>query len=317
MDKALKAIVLACILCTTAVQADVVERIIAKVNGEIITKTQLDREVQAFVERLGPAPSAEEEARRLTELKQQILDRIIDNMLIMQVALEKGLRVPPRYFQEWKANIMKEMKIETEEDFQRQIELQGMDEAALQKQFEENLLVNEILRMEVENKISLVEDEIDKYYRDHIAEYTEAAKVRLREIVVRFEEGGEAAAEEKARRLLQDIQQGADFAEVARAHSDANSREAGGDLGFFEKKELAELLAEVAFQLEPGGISDIIRFESSLRIIRVEEKTEEKTMSLDSVRKEIADALYRELVEERTQRYLRQLREQAIIEIKL
>lgn len=317
MDKALKAIVLAGILCATVVQADVVERIIAKVNGEIITKTQLDREVQAYVERLGPAPSAEEEARRLTELKQQILDQIIDNMLIMQVALEKGLRVPPRYFQEWKANIMKEMKIETEEDFQRQIELQGMDEAALQKQFEENLLVNEILRMEVENKISLVEDEIDKYYRDHIAEYTEAAKVRLREIVVRFEEGGEAAAEEKARRLLQDIQQGADFAEVARAHSDANSREAGGDLGFFEKRELAEPLAEVAFQLEPGGISDIIRFESSLRIIRVEEKTEEKTMSLDSVRKEIADALYQELVEERTQRYLRQLREQAIIEIKL
>jgi parvulin-like peptidyl-prolyl isomerase len=317
MDKALKGIVFACILCATAVQAEVVERIVAKVNGEIITKTQLDREVRVVLDRLGPAASAEEEARRLTELKQQILDQIINNMLIMQVARDKGLRVPPRYFEEWKANIMKEMNIETEEEFLRAAELQGMDEATLQKQFEENLLVNEIRRMEIENKISLTEDQIDKYYRDHIQEYTEPAKVRLREIVVRFEAGGEAAAEEKIRRLIQDIQQGADFAEVARRHSDANSREAGGDLGFFEKRELAEPLAEVAFQLAPGDVSDIIRFESSLRVIRVEEKTDEKTMSLDSVRKEIADAIYREQVEARTERYLRQLRERAIIEIKM
>jgi parvulin-like peptidyl-prolyl isomerase len=317
MRKVLRGIALAGVLCATAVQAEVVERIVAKVNGEIITKTQLDREVRAVLDRLGPAPSAEEEARRATELRQQILDQIINNMLIMQVAQEKGLRVPPRYFEEWKANIMKEMKIETEEEFLRQAELQGMDEATLQKQFEENLLIGEIRRMEVENKISLTEDQIDKYYRDHIQEYTEPAKVRLREIVVRFEAGGEAEAEDKARRLLQDIQQGADFAEVARRHSDANSREAGGDLGFFEKRELAEPLAEVAFQLAPGDVSDIIRFESSLRIIRVEEKTEEKTMSLDSVRKEIADAIYREEVEVRTDRYLRQLRERAIIEIKM
>jgi parvulin-like peptidyl-prolyl isomerase len=317
MKKALMGIALACIFCATHVQAEVVERIVAKVNGEIVTKTQLERELRVVLERLGPAPSAEEEQRRLTELRQQILNRIIDNILIMQVARDRGLRVPPRYFQEYKATIMKESNIETEDEFQRQIELAGMKEADLQKQFEENLLVQEIRRMEVDNKISLTEPEVDKYYRDHITDYTEAAKVRLREVVVRFEEGGEAAAEEKARRLLQDIQQGADFAEVARRHSDANSREAGGDLGYFEKRELAEPLAEVAFQLAPGDISDIIRFESSLRIIRVEEKTEEKTMTLDSVRKEIGNALFQEKLQERTVRYLRQLREQAIIEIKL
>ena len=137
MYKSLKSVFLAGIVCATAVQAEVVERIVAKVNGEIITKTELDREVQTVLERLGPAPSAEEEARRLTELKQQILDQIINNMLIMQVARDKGLRVPPRYFQEYKANIMKESKIETEEEFQRQVELAGLTEATLQKQFEE------------------------------------------------------------------------------------------------------------------------------------------------------------------------------------
>jgi parvulin-like peptidyl-prolyl isomerase len=317
MKKALMALSLACTLVDVAVQAEVVERIVAKVNGEIITKTQLDAEFQAVVERLGPAPTPEEEERRLTELRRQVLEGMIDNMLIMQVAKGRDLRVPPRYFQEWKANIMKEMNIDSEDEFQRQLQLQGMTEAVLKKQFEEGLLIQEIRRMEVDSKISMTEPEIDKYYRDHINDYTEAARVRLREIVVRFEEGGEDAAAEKARRLLQDIQQGADFAEVARRHSDANSREAGGDLGFFEKRELAESLADVAFQLAPGDVSDLIRFESSFRIIRVEEKTEDKIMTLDSVRKDISEAIFQEKLQERTERYLRQLREQAIVEIKL
>jgi parvulin-like peptidyl-prolyl isomerase len=317
MKKALMAFILACILVVVAAEAEVVERIVAKVNGEIITKTELDRELQGAIERLGPAPTPEEETRRLTEMRQQLLERMIDNMLIMQVANDRGLRVPPRYFQEWKANIMKEMNIDNEEEFLRQVELQGMNEAALKKQFEEGLLVQEVRRMEVDNKISVTEPDIGKYYRDHISEYTEAAKVRIREIVVRFDEAGEEEAAEKTRRLLQDIQQGADFAEVARRHSDANSREAGGDLGFFEKRELAEFLADVAFQLEPGDISDIIRFESSFRIIRIEERTEDSTMTIESVRKEIADAIFQEKMQERTERYLRQLRERAIIEIKL
>ena len=164
---------------------------------------------------------------------------------------------------------------------------------------------------------NLTEQEIDKYYREHIVEYTEPAKVRLREIVVRFDDGGEVEAGRKARMLLQDIQQGADFAEIARMHSDSSSREAGGDLGFFEQRELTDPLAEVAFQLGPGEVSDVIRMESSFYILRVEEKTEEKTQELEDVGKDISEALFREKLQEQTEKYMRQLRERAIIEIRL
>ena len=317
MKRALAIIFLAYVLGPSLVRAEVVERIVAKVNGQIITKTQLDKEYQMLIERLGPAPTPEEEQRRRTELRLEVLDSMIDTMLILQIAEERGLQVPPRYFQEWKENIKKEMNLETEEDFLRAIEIQGLTEADLQANFERNLLTQEIRRMEVENKINIAQPEIEKYYREHITDYTEPSKVRIREVVVKFEAGGEAEAEQKARRLLQDIQQGADFAEVARRHSDASSKEAGGDLGFFEQRELAEPLASVAFEMAPGDISDLIRMEASFRIIRVEEKTEEKTMTLDSVYNDIGNALRDELLQEQTEKFLKLLREQAIVEIRI
>ena len=317
MKRALAIIFLAYVLGPSLVRAEVVERIVAKVNGRIITKTQLDKEYQMLIERLGPAPTPEEEQRRRTELRLEVLDSMIDTMLILQIAEERGLQVPPRYFQEWKENIKKEMNLETEEDFLRAIEIQGLTEADLQANFERNLLTQEIRRMEVENKINIAQPEIEKYYREHITDYTEPSKVRIREVVVKFEAGGEAEAEQRARRLLQDIQQGADFAEVARRHSDASSKEAGGDLGFFEQRELAEPLAAVAFEMAPGDISDLIRMDTSFRIIRVEEKTEEKTMTLDSVYNDIGNALRDELLQEQTEKFLKLLREQAIVEIRI
>ncbi len=317
MGRRLTAIAVACALGAATSWAEVIERIVAKVNGQIITKSQLDIEYQTVVERLGPAPSPEEDERRRTELRPQVLDQMVGNILVLQVAEERGLQVPPRYFEEWKTDLMKQMSIESEEEFLRQVELQGMTPETLQKNFEEGLLVQEIRRMEVDNKISVTEEEIGKHYRDHIVEYTEPAKVRLREIVVRFDEGDEVEAGRKARMLLQDIQQGADFAEIARMHSDSNSREAGGDLGFFEQRELTDPLAEVAFQLGPGEISDVIRMEKSFYILQVEEKTEEKTLVIDDVAKDISEAIFRDKLREQTDKYMRRLRERAIIEINL
>ncbi len=296
---------------------EVVERVVAKVNGKIITKTELDDEIQKVLEQMDPAASPEEDRRRMVEMRPDILQSMIDNMLVLQLAGERGLEVPPRYFEEWKANIMKEMSLESEAELARQMELQGMDMTQFRKQWEQGLLIQEIRRIEVDNKVSVSEPEIEKYYQEHIAEYTEPAKVRLREAVVRFDASTEFDAVDKAKRMHQDLLQGASFAEVARLHSDSSSRDAGGDLGFFERGELAEPLNEVAFSLAPGEISEVLRMGSAFYIVKVEERTEEQTLPVDDVRKTIADSIYQERVQELSKKYITKLREQAIIEIQL
>ncbi|MEE9179838.1 MAG: peptidyl-prolyl cis-trans isomerase [Vicinamibacteria bacterium] len=300
-----------------ASQREVVERVVAKVNGKIITKTELDREVQRVLEQMGPDASAEEERRRRVEMRPEILQSMIDNMLVLQLAAERGLEVPARYFEEWKANIMEEMNLESDAELARQMELQGMNMSDFKKQWEHGLLIQEIRRIEVDNKVSVSEPEIEKYYQEHITEYTQPAKVRLREIVVRFDASTEFDAVDKAKRMHQDLLQGASFAEVARLHSDSSSRDAGGDLGFFEKDELAEPLNEVAFNLAPSEISEVLRMGTAFYIVTVEEKTEEQTLPIEDVRKTIADSIYQEKVQEQSKKYIAKLREQAIIEIQL
>jgi parvulin-like peptidyl-prolyl isomerase len=302
---------------SATMSADTVERIVAKVNGDIITLTELDEEVEVAMQQLGPAASEEEAAQRARQIRAQVLSTMIDNMLVLQVAADRGLRVPSRFFDEWKANIMTEMKIDSEEEFVRQVELQGGTVESLKKRFEEGLLLQEVRRMEVENKVSVSEPEIEERYRLHIEDYTTPPGVRLREIVVRFDETNEIEQGQKARRLLQDIEQGADFAEVARMHSDSGSRDAGGDLGFFNEGELTEALAAVAFQLGPGEMSEIIRLDTAFYIIRVEERVEAATKALADVRNEVADAIFQEKMTLQMERFVKQIRERAIIENKL
>jgi parvulin-like peptidyl-prolyl isomerase len=296
--------------------AETIERIVAKVNGQIITLTELEDEVQNTLERLGPAPSSEEEQARLARVREETLNRMVDNMLVLQVAEERGLRVPARFFEEWKKGVMEQMKITSEEEFLRQVELQGTSVETIRKQFEKNLLLQEVRRMEVDSKVSVSEPEIGDRYRERIADYTEPAKVRLREIVVKFDSANEVDQGQKARRLLAEIRQGADFAEVARMHSESSSREAGGDLGFFQKGELTDALESAAFALSPGEVSEVIRMASAFYILRVEEKTEEKVKSIEEVRSEVADAIFQEKMNTQLERYVEQLRERAIIEIK-
>ena len=309
-------LLLACLRASLA-GPETIERIVAKVNGEIITQTRLDAEVQTTLDRMGPVPSEEERVRIVEELRSQLLDSMIANMLVLQVAADRGLRVPRRFFDEWKEGVMKEMELETEEDFVRQVEMQGGSIDQLQKSFEEGILMQEMRRLEVDSKVSVSEPEIEDRYQQNIQAYSDPAKVRLREIVVRFEDANEVKKGKKARRLLQDIRQGADFAEVARMHSESGSRDAGGDLGFFEEGDLTESLNAAAFALNPGEVSEVMRLKTAFYILRVEEKTDMMTKTLDEVRSEVANAVYEEKMSEQMERYIRQLRERAIIEIKL
>ena len=305
------------IMFASFVMAEVVERVVAKVNGEIITKTELEDELNQQLQLLGPASTPKDEEARFRVLREKVLEQRIDSMLILQVAAARGLQVPSRYFDEWKDSIMKEMDIETEDEFKTQVALQGTTVEGIRKRFEEGLLVQEIRRTEVENKVSISEPEIDKRYREKIAEYTEPAKVRLREVVVRFDETTEKEAREKAEQFLQDIKQGADFSEIARMYSESSTREAGGDLGTYAEDELTEELSEIAFSLAPGEVSSVIRQESAFRILRVEDRTKAQTKSLDEVREQIGNEVYQEKMSDQMDRYLKELREQAIIVINL
>lgn len=292
---------------------EVVDRVVALVNGDMITLSELERQVAVQTERLG---IPEDPATR-AEFRARILDSMVDNALILQLADERGLRVPDRYFEEWKEQTIKEMNLPDEEEFVRQVELQGTNLEQLKKQFFEGVLIQEIRRQDIEERVRISEPEIEQRYRQRVDDFVTPPRVRLREVVVHIGEDGEAAAAARLAEAKRLIESGNAFGEVAKVRSESASAESGGDLGLFELGELDELFRTVVADLGIGEVSEPLRVGDSLYLLTVDERTEETTTPLDEVREQIAQTLYGEKMETEMASFVENLRKNAIVEIRL
>ena len=290
-----------------------VDRVVALVNGDMITRSELDRQVVIQAERLGIPDDPELQAG----FRRQVLDGMVDNALILQVAAQRGLRVPDRYFEEWKEQTIKDMNLPDEAEFVRQVELQGTTLEELKKQFLEGVLIQEIRRQDIEERVTISEPEIEQRYRENVEEFIRPPEVRLREVVVHIGENGEAGARSRIEEAGRLIAAGTDFGEVAKVRSESGSAESGGDLGLFQLQELDDAFREVVEGLEPGEVSEPLRIGESFYLLQVEIRTEESTTPLDDVRNQIAESLYAEKMQTEMQNFVRKLRENAIVEIRL
>lgn len=292
---------------------EVVDRVVALVNGDMITLSELERQVVIQGERLGVPDDPEIQAT----FRAQVLEGMVDNALILQVAEQRGLRVPDRYFDEWKETTIEEMNLPNEEEFIRQVELQGSNIEELKKQFLEGVLIQEIRRQDIEERVQISEPEIEQRYRENVDEFVRRPRVRLRELVIHVTEAGEAEARERLAEAAQLIESGSDFGEVAKVRSESGSAESGGDLGLFEVSELDESFQAVVGELETGALSEPLRIGESMYLLRVDERTEESTIPLDDVRNQIAESLYTEKMASEMQNFVSNLRDNAIVEIRI
>lgn len=292
---------------------EVVDRVVALVNGDMITLSELERQVVIQAERLGVPDDPQIQA----DFRRQVLEGMVDNTLILQVADQRGLRVPDRYFDEWKDATIKEMNLPNEEEFIRQVELQGSNMEELKKQFLEGVLIQEIRRQDIEERVTISEPEIEQRYRENVDEFVRAPQVRLRELVVHVTEAGEAEAQGRLAEARRLIESGSDFSEVAKVRSESASAESGGDLGLFQLGELDESFRTVVAELEVGAVSEPLRIGESLYLLKLEERTEESTIPLDDVREQIGNALFSEKMASEMENFVRNLRENAIVEIRL
>ena len=294
-------------------QTEVLERVVAVVNGGIITLSELERQVEIQGERLG----LPDDPLVVAEFRGQILQGMVDNALILQVADQRGLRVPDRHFEEWKAATMKEMNLPGEEEFIRQVELQGTTMEELKKQFFEGVLIQEIRRQDIEERVRISEPEIEQRYRENVDDYSRPPQVRLRELVIHIGDAGEADARTRITDARRMIETGADFAEVAKVRSESESAESGGVLGLFAVRALDESFRSVVDGLTAGQVSEPLRIGESLYLLRVDERTEGSTIPLDEVRNQIAEELYGEKMEAEMSNFVKKLRENAIVEVRL
>jgi peptidyl-prolyl cis-trans isomerase SurA len=299
-----------------------VEEIIARVNNEIITRSEYEKARQA----------AEEEAKaecqnRCTpeQLQIAIEDRqknalrdLVDQSLLVQRAKDMGVSVEPEVIKKLDA-IRIENKLGSMEDLEKAVSGQGMNWEDFKNNIRNTLLTQRVISSEVGSHVNISDDEINKYYEAHKAEFVRPEQVALREIVVSTE--GKKPEDlpdlkKKAELALKRVQDGEDFGEIAKRLSDGSTKSQGGFLGIYKRGELSKELEDKVFAMKRNELTEVMETKQGFLVLQVLEHYDEGQQSLAKVKNEIMDKLYSGRMEPAMREYLKTLREQSYVVIK-
>lgn len=293
-------------------RAEVLERVIVKVNGEIVTQSEFEARQVAAVQ-AARVPSGEVEAF-LRENNAKILQEAIDELLLAQRATELGYKISSQYLQEVLEGIKKENNIASDEELERQLRREGMSLPDLKRNIERQVLKRQVLQRDLEAKAAVTETEARADYEARKPEYTRPASVHLQEIVIRSDmEGAAGLAQEVVRRA----RAGEDFGDLAREYSSGSTRASGGDLGRLSRGDLASEVEGVAFSGEEGGVSDPIPVGQGYRILRVVERAEAAVTPFEDVKGEILRRLAQHRMSTAYESYVEGLRKTALIDVRV
>jgi len=310
---------------------EIIEQILVKVNGEILTKTDLEsRQIQALRDReQGIDPERlkndAELQKLLREVTPAILAQAIDEMLLVQRARELGLRVTDDMFNKTVEEIKKSNKIETDEQFQAALRGEGMTLEQFRRMFERSVLRSQVVRQEISSKVALTEQEAKEYYAAHPGEFIEPPSVTLREVFisvpvqqrdagVSFSAADDERAREKAQSVRDRAAKGEPFEKLVEEISEAGSKANGGLIGPILRRELAPAVQKAIENLKAGEVSEPIRTPRGYQVMKLESASAAVPAPYEEVRDLIADKVMEQKSMGEQRRLLDRLRAQAIIE---
>ena len=303
----------------------VLERILVKINGDIITQTELEnRQITALRDR-GYLPNTEAELREaLIEVTPEVISRAVSELLIVQQGRMLGYSLSDEQFGELVQNIKIENNLEDDDAFEAALaEGEGMTLDDLRQMLERQMLIQQVQQIEVFRKVILTETEAREYYNEHLDEFTDVATITLREIMIAVADAGEginAAADDQARAAAdaarQRVLDGEEFSMVAVAVSDAPSKANGGLIGPLEYGLVNEAIQNVVDGLEVGDISAPIQTPAGYQVLQLEARTDPTPIPFDDVKRSIGDTVFNDRRVREYTRFLTELRDQADIEWK-
>ena len=320
----LPGVLIALALFTARPSAEIIEQILVKVNGEILTKTELEqRQVSALRARgLQPADDAALK-KAIEEITPQIVADAIDEMLVTQQGKDLGYKLSDEEFDRVVSNIRKENKLDTDEAFLAALKQEGMTLSDLRKSLEKQMLISRVTQNQVMAKVGINEEEARKYHAEHLKDFTTPGTITIREILVRVTTdskgvnvGADEDARAKAEAARKRVLAGEPFEQVAAEVSSSASRANGGLVGPLNTNELTPAFKQLLDGMKVGDVSEVMRGQGGYQVIKLDARTDDTVMTAEDARDKIADALYEQKRVGEMKRYLAKLRAQANIEWK-
>ncbi len=327
----------------------VVEEIVARVNNQIITRSEYDRskdQLRDDVKQQDPSDADKVYAER----EKDVLRDLIDQQLLLEKGKDLGITGDTDLIKRLD-QMRKDMKLESMEDLEKAATAQGISYEDFKQNMRNQIITQKVIGEEVGSHLSISKDEEQKFYDEHKSELEQPESIRLSEILIapkkaaaekpaaagpgatdpaaadgktqaanttdqQSEPAALAAAEAKANDLLKQIRAGASFEDVAKKNSDGPSAAQGGDLGVFKRGTLAKELEDKTFAMKSGEVTDVIRTKQGYVILKVTNHQMAGVPPLKDIEPKIQDALYYQELQPALRAYLTKLREDAYIDIK-
>ena len=296
----------------------VLDRVIAVVNNDAITLGELQETMVAY-----RAEAKQRGGPRDAELAKQLLPKLIDNRLQLQEADRERIQVDDAEVnEELHQRIKSTYGARSMEEFERAVKEQGISVDAIKRRLRDSLRVQRVIRRKVALRVSVTDQEIERYFEENRARLETGLSYHARHILVVPEEGqpADAAWEQariKAELIRSQLADGADFAAIARQYSkDASARD-GGDLGTLKRGELSQEIEAQILALEPGGVSAPYRSSLGYHLFKLESKESLEGEGLVRVKQQIREILFREKYEARLDAWLKEIKQRAIIEVRM
>lgn len=312
----------------------VVEEIIARVNNEIITRTEYVRsrdQLKQEVQQQDPSNAD----RDFAEKQRDVLRDLIDQQLLLQKGKDLGITGDTELIKRLD-EMRKQMNLATMEELEKAAEAQGASYEEFKQNLRNQIVTQRVIGQEVGSKLAMNKEDVRRFYDQHRAEMQQPEQVRLSEILIAPKaptkaagpdgkvppptdaenEAALAAAQAKAQDLLDQFHKGAKFADLAKKNSNGPSAQDGGDLSYFKRGSLSKELEDRVFALKAGEVTDVVRTKQGYVILQVTEHQMAGIPTLKEVEPKIQDALYMQKLQPALRAFLTTLREEAYIDVK-
>ena len=300
------------LLNAPAFPAELVERIVARVNDRLITQSEFDKRVDLT----SKGPQAPKDRG---QLRREALDDLIKEKLLAERAKELSVSATDAEIDEALERVKGQYNLTTDADFDAALAQSGLTRDELRRQLRETITIQKVVGRDVAARLDVTDDMLrQEYERQKEKLYPVPEQARVAEIVVRFDKGSAAERERAGQRIAEaqgKIKAGAGFADVAREYSEGAAKDRGGDLGSVSRGELMPALDAAVFADPPNEYPPAVLMPSSMHLFHVRDRKPAAFRSFNDVKEELRKKIGDELYEKRFGEYVGKLRKEAFVKI--
>jgi peptidyl-prolyl cis-trans isomerase SurA len=299
-----------------------IEQIAARVNGDIILKSDVDREIELMrYEKSQQGLDPAQVARELEEDTKDVLRNLIDKVLLVQIAKEAGLSAELDV-QKTMEELRVDKKFATMEDLEKAILKDYGDIDEFKNDIRTKFLTQQVIDHEVIGRVVITQEEMRKYYDEHQKEFDKPAGVRVAEITVLVDRrlpDQVATQRKKIEEALAAVKKGDNFADVAEKYSEVSTAEKGGDIGFIAgdlKEQVNEDVAKALEGLQKNQYTEVVEFNDAFTIFKITDKHNGGILSFELAQNFIWSMLMNDIAPAKIRDYLMKLREDGFVDVK-